>query len=110
MTPREIPSLSPEGSRCKFCPRDWLLHGDKCYWLSKERKNWIQSRDDCSQKRSRMLVIHKQEMNFTQDVIRDTSYIWIGLNVTPPGGMWTWVDGSPLDPARIAIQSAGTSP
>ncbi|CAM5149891.1 unnamed protein product, partial [Eretmochelys imbricata] len=38
------------------------------------------------------------EEDFIQDVVQDANYIWIGLKVTPPGGKWTWVDGSPLDP------------
>ncbi|KAH1182619.1 hypothetical protein KIL84_004111 [Mauremys mutica] len=101
-----------EGSGCKLCPRDWLLHGDKCYWLSKERKNWTGSRDDCSGKSSRMLVIQNQEeMDFIQDVVQDANYIWIGLKGTLPGGKWTWVDGSPLDPVRFSISgsAAGNS-
>ncbi|XP_067423681.1 killer cell lectin-like receptor subfamily F member 1 [Emydura macquarii macquarii] len=96
-----------ENPRCKLCPRDWQLHGDKCYWLSKERKAWTRSRDDCSRKSSRMLVIQTQEeMDFIQDVTRGESYIWIGLKVTPPGGTWTWVDGSPLDPARFTASGS----
>ncbi|KAH1183039.1 hypothetical protein KIL84_004531, partial [Mauremys mutica] len=88
-----------EASTCKLCPRDWLLHGDKCYWLSKESKDWTGSRDDCWGKSSRMLVIQNQEeMDFIQDVTQVSSYVWIGLTVTPAGGKWTWVDGSPLDP------------
>ncbi|XP_074975874.1 killer cell lectin-like receptor subfamily F member 1 isoform X2 [Caretta caretta] len=99
-----------EGSGCKLCPRDWLLHGDKCYWLSKERKDWTGSRDDCSGKSSRMLVIqNREEMDFIQDVVQDANYIWIGLKVTPPGGKWTWVDGSPLDPVRFSGSAAGNS-
>ncbi|CAM5171249.1 unnamed protein product [Eretmochelys imbricata] len=100
MTPR-FPSLPPEGSGCNLCPRDWLLHGDNCYWLSKERKDWTGSHDDCSGKSSRMLVIQNwEEMDFIQDVVQDANCIWIGLEVTPPGGKWTWVAGSPLDPVR----------
>ncbi|XP_067396972.1 killer cell lectin-like receptor subfamily F member 1 [Emydura macquarii macquarii] len=96
-----------EGSGCKLCPSDWQLHGDKCYWLSKERKAWTGSREDCSRKSSRMLVIQTQEeMDFIQDVIRGASYIWIGLNVTPSKGTWTWVDGSPLDPARFRVSGS----
>ncbi|XP_067426038.1 killer cell lectin-like receptor subfamily F member 1, partial [Emydura macquarii macquarii] len=93
-----------EGSGCKLCPRDWQLHGDKCYWLSKERKAWTRSHEDCSRKSSRMLVIQNQEeMDFIQDVIRGESYVWIGLKVTLRQGTWTWVDGSPLDPARFSV-------
>uniref|UniRef100_A0A8C8RHZ1 C-type lectin domain-containing protein n=1 Tax=Pelusios castaneus TaxID=367368 RepID=A0A8C8RHZ1_9SAUR len=58
---RLFPSLPPEGAGCKLCPRDWQPHGDKCYWLSKERKVWTRSRDDCSRRNSRMLVIQNRE-------------------------------------------------
>ncbi|KAH1182572.1 hypothetical protein KIL84_004064 [Mauremys mutica] len=52
---------SAGGSGCKLCPRDWLLHRDKCYWLSKEADSWNKSRDDCSRKGSQMLMIQDQE-------------------------------------------------
>ncbi|CAM5104034.1 unnamed protein product, partial [Natator depressus] len=104
------PDTSREGSGCKLCPRDRLLHGDKCYWLSKERKDWTGSRDDCSGKSSRMLVTqNREEMDFIQDVVQDANHIWIGLKVTPPGGKWTWVDGSPLDPVRFSGSADGNS-
>ncbi|XP_039374419.1 killer cell lectin-like receptor subfamily F member 1 [Mauremys reevesii] len=96
-----------EGSGCKLCPRDWLLHGNKCYWLSKESKDWTGSRDDCSGKSSRMLVIrNREEMDFIQDVTQGSSYIWIGLTVTPAAGKWTWVDGSPLDPMLFQVSGS----
>ncbi|XP_044838856.1 killer cell lectin-like receptor subfamily B member 1B allele A [Mauremys mutica] len=96
-----------EGSGCKLCPRDWLLHGDKCYWLSKERKDWTGSRDDCSGKSSRMLVLqNREEMDFIQDVVQDANYIWIGLKVTPKEGKWTWVDSSLLDPVRFSVSGS----
>ncbi|XP_067421841.1 killer cell lectin-like receptor subfamily F member 1 [Emydura macquarii macquarii] len=93
-----------EGSGCKLCPRDWQLHGDKCYWLSKEHKDWPQSREDCSWKSSRMLVIQNQEeMDFIQDVTRGANQVWTGLKVTPLGRTWTWVDGSPLDQTLFQV-------
>ncbi|XP_034613416.1 killer cell lectin-like receptor subfamily F member 1 [Trachemys scripta elegans] len=95
------------GSGCKLCPRDWRLHGDKCYWPSKERKNWTGSRDDCSGKSAQMLVIQNQEeMASIQDVVQDANPIWIGLKVTPPGKDWTWVDGSPLDPMLFSVSGS----
>ncbi|XP_044838884.1 killer cell lectin-like receptor subfamily B member 1B allele B [Mauremys mutica] len=50
-----------EGSSCKLCPKDWLLHGDKCYWVSKAIKDWEQSREDCLMKRALLLVINDWE-------------------------------------------------
>uniref|UniRef100_A0A8C3RLR8 C-type lectin domain-containing protein n=1 Tax=Chelydra serpentina TaxID=8475 RepID=A0A8C3RLR8_CHESE len=106
-----FPSLPAGGSGCKLCPRDWLLRGDKCYWLSKESKDWSGSRDDCSRKSSRMLVIkNREEMDSIQNVTQGANNVWIGLNVTPPGGKWTWVDSSPLDPIfQVSGSAEGNS-
>uniref|UniRef100_A0A8C4W6Q1 C-type lectin domain-containing protein n=1 Tax=Gopherus evgoodei TaxID=1825980 RepID=A0A8C4W6Q1_9SAUR len=56
-----VPFPRPEGSECKLCPRHWVLHMDKCYWVSKENKYWRLSRDDCSQRGSDLLVIQDRE-------------------------------------------------
>nr|XP_042703942.1 killer cell lectin-like receptor subfamily B member 1B allele A [Chrysemys picta bellii] len=86
---------SAEGSGCKLCPPNWLLHRDKCYWVSKEKNPWNKSRDDCSRRSSRLLVIRDQdEMTFIQNTSKDANQIWLGLTVTPPARNWTWVDGS----------------
>ncbi|XP_044837424.1 killer cell lectin-like receptor subfamily F member 1 [Mauremys mutica] len=61
--PAQISSAG--GSGCKLCPSDWLLHRDKCYWLSKEGNTWSKSRDDCSRKGSQMLVIQDREQLVT---------------------------------------------
>ncbi|XP_038226976.2 killer cell lectin-like receptor subfamily B member 1B allele A [Dermochelys coriacea] len=84
-----------EGSGCKLCPPNWLLHRDKCYWVSKEKHPWNKSRDDCSRRRSRLLVIRDQdEMTFIQTTSKDTNHIWLGLSFTSPAKKWTWVNGS----------------
>ncbi|XP_032643810.1 killer cell lectin-like receptor subfamily B member 1B allele C [Chelonoidis abingdonii] len=88
-------SNSTEGSECKLCPRDWLLHRRKCYWVSKEVKYWKKSFEDCTMKTSQMLVIQDQdEMDFIRNVTKGVNHIWIGLNVTSPERNWMWVDGS----------------
>ncbi|XP_034613501.1 killer cell lectin-like receptor subfamily B member 1B allele B isoform X1 [Trachemys scripta elegans] len=68
--PAEINSAG--GSGCKLCPRDWLLHGDKCYWLSNKADTWSKSHDDCSRKGSQMLVIQDQEQMVTYILCRGT--------------------------------------
>nr|XP_042703597.1 killer cell lectin-like receptor subfamily B member 1B allele B isoform X1 [Chrysemys picta bellii] len=50
-----------ESSSCKLCPKDWLLHGDKCYWFSTAIKTWEWSHDDCLMKRAQLLVIDDRE-------------------------------------------------
>ncbi|XP_075769533.1 C-type lectin domain family 7 member A-like isoform X1 [Pelodiscus sinensis] len=100
------------GARCKLCPSHWVKHRDKCYWLSDGSKYWSGSRDDCTQRRSHLLVIQDQEeMVFIQNIIGDQNPVWIGLNITSPERKWTWVDGSPLNQALLwsDTHTSGTS-
>ncbi|XP_065419947.1 killer cell lectin-like receptor subfamily F member 1 [Chrysemys picta bellii] len=91
--PAEINSAG--GSGCKLCPRDWLLHGDKCYWLSNEADSWSKSHDDCSRNRSQMLVIQDQEqMDSLQPVLPADHAVWIGLTFNSTQRKWTWLDGA----------------
>lgn len=91
-------SNSREGSGCKLCPPNWLLHTDKCYWVSKEKTPWNKSRDDCSKRSARLLTIRDQdEMAFIQTTSKDTNQIWLGLTITFPARKRIWVDGSLLN-------------
>uniref|UniRef100_A0A8C3HWV1 C-type lectin domain-containing protein n=1 Tax=Chrysemys picta bellii TaxID=8478 RepID=A0A8C3HWV1_CHRPI len=90
------------GSRCKLCPRDWVLHGDKCYWLSNEADSWSMSHDDCSRKGSQMLVIQdrKQMVTYilcqgTERAVHHVSVLFVTLsdhlplfNLNTPCGVW----------------------
>ncbi|XP_065272298.1 killer cell lectin-like receptor subfamily B member 1B allele C [Emys orbicularis] len=95
---------SAEGSSCKLCPKDWLLHGDKCYWVSTAIKGWEWSRDDCLMKRAQLLVIDdREEMASIWNITRDQHQVWIGLNIPSPGRTWTWQDGSPLNQTLFPV-------
>uniref|UniRef100_A0A452I4F4 C-type lectin domain-containing protein n=1 Tax=Gopherus agassizii TaxID=38772 RepID=A0A452I4F4_9SAUR len=87
-------SKSGKGSECKLCPRHWVLHMDKCYWVSKENKYWRSGRDDCSQRGSDLLVIQDREELVKNNLTGNQNPVWIGLSTTSSGRMWTWVDGS----------------
>ncbi|CAM5098785.1 unnamed protein product [Natator depressus] len=96
---------SAEGSRCRLCPPNWLLHRDKCYWVSKEKTSWNKSRDDCSRRSSRLLVIRDQdEMMFIRNTSKGTNQIWLGLTVTSSSRNWTWVDGSLFNQTLFSVQ------
>uniref|UniRef100_K7FZ74 C-type lectin domain-containing protein n=1 Tax=Pelodiscus sinensis TaxID=13735 RepID=K7FZ74_PELSI len=91
-------------SGCKLCPMHWKPHRDKCYWLSDGSTYWSRSRDDCTQRRSHLLVIQDQEeMVFIQNIIGDQNPVWFGLNITSPRKNWTWVDGSPLNQTLFMV-------
>uniref|UniRef100_K7FRE5 C-type lectin domain-containing protein n=1 Tax=Pelodiscus sinensis TaxID=13735 RepID=K7FRE5_PELSI len=96
----------PEG--CKLCPPNWQLHGDKCYWLSKESKTWNQSREDCSEKSSRLLILRGQEeKEFIRNVTEGIYSFWIGLRLTDSMRNWTWVDGSLFNQTRVLLAAPG---
>ncbi|XP_014435685.2 killer cell lectin-like receptor subfamily B member 1B allele C isoform X1 [Pelodiscus sinensis] len=100
----ESENSSAGDSGCKLCPMRWTPHRDKCYWLSDGSKYWNRSRDDCTQRRSHLLVIQDQdEMMFIQNIIGDQNPVWIGLNITCPGKNCTWVDGSPLNQTLFTV-------
>ncbi|XP_075769482.1 killer cell lectin-like receptor subfamily B member 1B allele C [Pelodiscus sinensis] len=91
-------SNSAEGPGCKLCPPDWLLHRDKCYWVSKGKASWNESCNNCSRRGSRLPVIRDQaEMIFIKTNSKDTNEVWLGLTVTSPARNWTWMDGSLLN-------------
>ncbi|XP_050775509.1 killer cell lectin-like receptor subfamily F member 1 [Gopherus flavomarginatus] len=92
------PGSAADGSGCKVCPRDWLPHKDKCYWVSKESKFWSESFKDCEMRTSQMLVIQdREEMEFIQNITQGTNLVWIGLTIKSPEKKWTWVNTAPLD-------------
>uniref|UniRef100_A0A674J006 C-type lectin domain-containing protein n=1 Tax=Terrapene triunguis TaxID=2587831 RepID=A0A674J006_9SAUR len=94
----------PTGSGCKLCPPNWLLHTDKCYWVSKEKAPWDKSRDDCSKRRARLLMIRDQdEMAFIQTTSKDANRIWLGLTITFPARKRIWVDGSLLNQTLFKV-------
>ncbi|XP_067408137.1 killer cell lectin-like receptor subfamily F member 1 [Emydura macquarii macquarii] len=100
---------SAEGSGCKLCPLNWLLHGDKCYWVSKDSKNWNESHDYCSAKNSQMLMFQNQdEREFIKNITEGKYPVWSGLHLTTSKGNLTWVDGSLLNQATVSLSAPDT--
>ncbi|KAL2776866.1 killer cell lectin-like receptor subfamily F member 1 isoform KLRF1-s [Daubentonia madagascariensis] len=88
-----------------LCPSEWLKYQGKCYWFSTEMKTWSDSYVYCLGRKSHLLIIQDQpEMAFIQKNLRQSNYVWIGLNFTSMKRTWTWVDGSPLDPKIFFIK------
>ncbi|XP_062932437.1 killer cell lectin-like receptor subfamily F member 1 isoform X2 [Cynocephalus volans] len=88
-----------------LCPLEWLRYQEKCYWFSDEMKNWSDSYMYCLGRKSHLLIIQDQlEMAFIQKNLRQSNYVWIGLNFTSLKKKWTWVDGSTLDPKIFFIK------
>uniref|UniRef100_A0A8C8YP72 Killer cell lectin like receptor F1 n=1 Tax=Prolemur simus TaxID=1328070 RepID=A0A8C8YP72_PROSS len=92
-----------------ICPSEWLKYQGKCYWFSTEMKTWSDSYVYCLGRKSHLLIIQDQsEMAFIQKNLKQSNYVWIGLNITSMKKTWTWVDGSPLDPKMFFIKGPAT--
>ncbi|KFV54920.1 C-type lectin domain family 2 member B, partial [Gavia stellata] len=46
---------------CKLCPKDWQLHGERCYRLSKEEGNWTQSKKGCENQDAQLVVLQNKK-------------------------------------------------
>ncbi|KAM5254742.1 killer cell lectin-like receptor subfamily F member 1 isoform 1-T1 [Hipposideros larvatus] len=92
-----------------LCPSEWLKYQEKCYWFSNELKSWSDSYGYCLERKSHLLIIQDQlEMTFIQKNLKQSNYVWIGLNFTSQKNTWTWVDGSPLDSQIFFIKGPTT--
>ncbi|CAL8329538.1 unnamed protein product [Lota lota] len=81
------------------CLQGWQLHGGSCYFLSTEKKSWLDSRQDCLNRGADLVIINSQE---EQDFINNLGCtLWIGLSDFESESVWTWVDGSPLTRPRF---------
>lgn len=48
-------------SKCKLCPINWTSLKKKCYWVSKDKKDWLWAYGDCTRKRAQMLIVRDLE-------------------------------------------------
>ncbi|XP_078138247.1 uncharacterized protein LOC139930195 [Centroberyx gerrardi] len=77
------------------CPEGWQRFGCSCYYISTERKNWDQSRQDCLRSGADLVIIDSTDkQNFVQRFNTNKKRVWIGL--TEKKNTWTWVDGTTL--------------
>ncbi|XP_049328170.1 CD209 antigen-like protein C [Astyanax mexicanus] len=77
----------------KTCPAGWRRRGSRMYFISKGTNSWSQSREDCRERGSDLVIINSSdEQRFIQAL---GMQVWIGLSEI--SSRWTWVDGSSLN-------------
>ncbi|XP_045149208.1 C-type lectin domain family 12 member B isoform X2 [Echinops telfairi] len=82
--------------KCNPCPKMWQWHQNSCYYFqSNEEKTWINSRQDCMDKNSTLLMIDSlEEKDFLRSqLFPKLSFFWLGLSWNPYGRSWLWEDG-----------------
>ncbi|XP_027632358.1 C-type lectin domain family 2 member B isoform X4 [Tupaia chinensis] len=72
-----------------LCPVDWVNFQNKCYYFSKEERDWNSSRSNCSTHRVDLTTIDtEEEMRFLSGYKGSYDH-WIGLKMTgDQSGQW----------------------
>ncbi|XP_046698943.1 C-type lectin domain family 4 member M-like isoform X3 [Silurus meridionalis] len=76
----------------------WRFYNSSLYYISAEKKDWNQSRDDCREKGADLVIINsREEQEFIKRMYDRAA--WVGLSDRDTEGEWKWVDGTPLTTA-----------
>ncbi|XP_029928975.1 CD209 antigen-like protein E [Myripristis murdjan] len=95
-------SCSQTVNKCRACPDAWLHVGDKCYYFSSDKQDWLTSRDSCTEMGSHLAILHTMEQH---DALEKEAkkiggfdyHFWIGLSDMEKEGDWRWVDNTTLE-------------
>uniref|UniRef100_A0AAQ4P7E9 C-type lectin domain-containing protein n=1 Tax=Gasterosteus aculeatus aculeatus TaxID=481459 RepID=A0AAQ4P7E9_GASAC len=71
----------------------WVYFDQSFYYISSSQMSWQDSRDDCLQNGSNLIIITSKEEQVCE-INGPRDGIWIGLTDTETEGTWKWVDGT----------------
>ncbi|XP_052389858.1 hepatic lectin-like [Carassius gibelio] len=85
-----------DSTSCAHCAIEWIHFGGKCYYYSKVKMNWTQSRDHCVTLGGHLVIINsKAEQDFVISKVKGSH--WIGLNDLDIEGHFVWVNNQALN-------------
>ncbi|XP_077689567.1 C-type lectin domain family 2 member B-like [Eretmochelys imbricata] len=102
--PPFVPSQGPPFGLC--CLEEWVGYQGKCYYFSKEEKNWDSSQHFCSSFNASLAVIDTQEEK--DFMVRYAGPIehWIGLR-RESSQPWKWVNGTIFNQQLFEVRAEG---
>ncbi|XP_027029933.1 C-type lectin domain family 4 member E-like [Tachysurus fulvidraco] len=74
----------------------WRDFRQNIYYISTEKKNWTESREDCIMRGADLVIVNSREEQEFISKYSNGTRAWIGLTDTDKEGTFKWVDGSPL--------------
>nr|XP_033785140.1 natural killer cells antigen CD94-like [Geotrypetes seraphini] len=76
------------GQEYKFCPEEWRPWKGKCYFVSKETKNWNSSQQNCVSREAHLAMLKEPT---DREFLPIGNKYWVGVNYL--NDRWVWLDG-----------------
>ncbi|XP_059400684.1 C-type lectin domain family 12 member B-like [Carassius carassius] len=83
-------------SELHFCV-NWTCYQSSFYYMSKEKKNWTESRRYCTERGADLIIINNREEKDFIHNMSGNAVFYIGLTDSEAEGRWKWVDNSTLN-------------
>ncbi|XP_047672620.1 C-type lectin domain family 4 member C-like [Tachysurus fulvidraco] len=75
----------------------WTSFQSKLYYISTEKKNWTESREDCIKRGADLVIINSKEEQTFVEALNKNRGNYIGLSDCDKEGNFKWVDGTKLN-------------
>ncbi|XP_034160088.2 CD209 antigen-like protein D isoform X2 [Pangasianodon hypophthalmus] len=85
---------SNQGYQCSECGKGWVRFNNSCFFISKERLSWQESREACQKQGGDLVVIRNEYVQKTLTKYWGMLY-WIGLRYSEKQ-QWMWVNNTAL--------------
>ncbi|XP_017561600.1 C-type lectin domain family 1 member B isoform X1 [Pygocentrus nattereri] len=92
--PQHVVADNHAGLVCSECGKGWLKYDDSCYLLSRVRRTWQESREECLKLGGDLTVIRSERVQrFLTN--KGLMQYWIGLHRSETQE-WTWINNTAL--------------
>ncbi|XP_066488735.1 C-type lectin domain family 4 member A-like isoform X2 [Tiliqua scincoides] len=103
-----------EKEQVSCCKKGWVLNGFRCYYFSQDRTNWNNSRQNCIEMGSDLVVINSEaEQDFLtshlEALTSQDANFFIGLTDQEGTDQWQWVDKTPFNDNATFWSQGGPS-